>query len=74
MSSQGTETLTTVVAEDAPLNVQLWPTTSPEFAENFTLRSVSVVRRETGNVVVWEYLSGKTRSFSVGEEVVVQLP
>jgi hypothetical protein len=65
-------TETTVVAENAPLGVQLWPTISPDYADNFILNSVAVHRRETGDFVVWTYRSGKTRTLLVGEEVVVQ--
>jgi hypothetical protein len=61
----------TVVAEDAPIGVQLWPTTGPQHADNFTLADVSIVRRVDRDVVVWLYRNGKTRTFNVGEEVAI---
>ncbi len=43
------------------LGVQLWPTRSPEFADNYTLESVSVTTTRdahgTTNVVVWEQVT-----------------
>jgi hypothetical protein len=63
----------TVTAEDAPLGVQLWPTISPEFAKNFTLAEVAVVRTATQTYVRWTYESGYKRTFRVGELVAVQL-
>jgi hypothetical protein len=66
--------ITTVVAKDAPLGVQLWPTTSPEYAENFTLVSVTRQLNFNGNeYVTWTYGNGKTRSFMADEEVAVQI-
>jgi hypothetical protein len=68
-----TNTVTeTVTAESAPLGIQLWPTRSPEYADNFILASVSVVRTEGGEHVTWTYRSGTTRTFKVGEQVAVQ--
>lgn len=63
---------THVVAEDAPLGVQLWPTRLPEYAPNFTLEEVSVHRSDNGEWVAWRYRNGTTRTFRKGEKVVVQ--
>ena len=65
--------ITLVVAEDAPLDVQLWPTTTPEAGVNFTLRTVAVVRGPNGSWVEWTYLSGATRQFRLGERVACRL-
>jgi hypothetical protein len=68
-----TNTVTeTVAAELAPIGIQLWPTRSPEYADNFTLATVSVVRNEVREYVVWTYRSGTTRKFNVGEQVAVK--
>lgn len=72
---------TTVVAEDAPIGVQLWPTTSLEHAGNFTLASVEVITRTTRDAfgssatatVLWTYCNGTQRTFRTGERVAVQL-
>lgn len=67
--------VTHVAAEAAPLGVQLWPTRSPEYAANFTLANVEVVRHSVrGDYVIWTYCNGKTRTFNVGEQVTVQFP
>lgn len=58
-----------VVAEDAPIGVQLWPTRTPEYAPNFTLASVAVVRSEAPTYVVWTYESGTVRTLALGEQV-----
>lgn len=64
-----------VVAEDAPIGVQLWPTVSPESAPNFTLMEVQTVRRAGGRSYVrWIYENGKERSFDMGERVAVKFP
>lgn len=47
-----------VIAEDAPIGVLLWPVTRPEAAPNFTLMEVRVVRRECRNYVTWVYENG----------------
>jgi hypothetical protein len=77
-------TATLVVAEEAPLGVQLWPTATPDSARNFTLAAVEVLtrkaRQEDGSwceypaTVVWTYQSGNERRFRLGEEVACQLP
>lgn len=60
----------TVIAKDAPLGVQLWPTTSPEYAPNFTLASVTRELNSDGQeFVTWTYQNGKTRMFLVDEVV-----
>ena len=64
---------TFINAEDAPLGVQLYPTRSPEYAPNFTLREVSTVRGPYGTRVIWTYESGTTRTFDRGEEVACKL-
>lgn len=61
----------TVVAEDAPIGVQLWPTISPEFAPNFTLAEVHTVRNHRGTHVRWVYEGGQERFFGIGDEVAV---
>lgn len=60
-----------VVAEDAPIGVQLWPTRSPEFAPNFTLGRVDIARTEIGTFVRWIYQGGTERVFRLGETVAV---
>ena len=65
---------TSVIAEDAPIGVPLWPTTHPRFDRNFTLSSVSTVRDSYGTHVLWLYENGETRSFSIGERVSVEYP
>lgn len=65
---------THVVAEEAPLGVQLWPTLDDErYGLNFTLSEVQVVRTETRRFVRWVYCNGKTREFDLGERVVVRI-
>jgi hypothetical protein len=64
----------TVVAEHAPIGVLLWPVRSPEFAPNFTLASVSIVRDAYSSYVVWTYENGDVRNFELGQEVAVQMP
>lgn len=66
--------LTSVIAQDAPIGVLLWPVTAPEFEPNFTLEFVEVVRSAHGSFVVWVYENGNRRTFRVGESVAVQLP
>ena len=60
-----------VVAEEAPLGVLLWPVRAPQYEPNFTLAEVQVVRREHGSFVRWVYQSGSERLFGLGEEVAV---
>ena len=57
-----------VTAEDAPLNVQLWPTRAPKYAPNYTLVAVAVA----GDVVTWTYQNGTVRQFRKGEQVACQ--
>ena len=73
MNTTAAQTKTTVIAEDAPVGIQLWPTRSPEFAPNFTLATVEVVRTEVRTFVRWTYQSGTVRTFDLGEQVVVSL-
>lgn len=61
----------TQTAESAPLGVQLWPTLSPEYADNFILDMVETVRTVNGTHVRWTYRNGTTRNFRLGEGVVV---
>jgi hypothetical protein len=61
---------TLVIAEDAPIGVQLWPTVSPEYAKCWTL--AKVIR--TANSVIWEYEDGKTREFLPGDKVACEFP
>ena len=62
-----------VVAEDAPLGVLLWPVRAPEFEPNFTLESVAVVRDSMGSRVIWTYQNGTKRTFRPGEKVSVKM-
>ena len=62
----------TVIAEDAPVGVQLWPTIAPQYAPNFTLERVETVRNERGTHVRWVYENGTERLFSLGESVAVR--
>lgn len=74
VGADGTDKTTTVKAKDAPLGVQLWPTTSPKHAPNFTL--ASVIRQVGSNgreYVIWQYESGNTRMFLPDEDVAVQI-
>jgi hypothetical protein len=68
-----TTTTTTVIAEDAPIGVQLWPTRSPEFAPNFTLAKVITTRTAAGECVTWVYENGTERTFAKGEGVACKL-
>jgi hypothetical protein len=68
------DSTTSIVAELAPLGVQLWPTHSAKYAPNFTLDNVAIVRDSRGEYVVWTYESGETRTFRKGELVTAQLP
>ena len=61
---------TSVVAQDAPIGIPLWPSTQPE---SFTLRHVSIVRNHVASWVVWTYWSGQERTFELGEKVAVQV-
>lgn len=74
MNTNTAATETTIAAEDAPLGVQLWPTISPEFADNFTLTAVKVVRTEVNSYVHWMYRGASAdRYFEIGEQVVVRI-
>lgn len=64
----------TVIAELAPLGVQLWPTLTPAAAPNFTLERVQIERTAYGTAVRWIYQSGAARVFALGERVTVKLP
>lgn len=68
------ERWTSVVAELAPLGVQLWPTTSPEFANRFTLARVETVREVELAYVVWTFVSGGQRRFRLGQKVTCEFP
>lgn len=63
-----------VKVEDAPIGVQIWPTLAPEFASNFTLERVEIVRDIYRTFVRWVYESGTVRTFALGTEIVVRLP
>lgn len=60
-----------VVAEDAPIGVQVWPTRSPEFAPNFTIAEVLIVRNARGVHVKWIYENGAERYFNPGDLVFI---
>lgn len=62
----------TVVAEDAPLGVLLWPVRASQYASNFTLERVEMVRTATRTYVRWVYESGRERLFALGETVAVK--
>lgn len=62
----------TVTAQDAPIGVQLWPTTDPRYAPNFTIESVELIRNHRGAHVRWVYESGSTRYFDLGDQVAVR--
>lgn len=66
-------TTTSIPAESAPIGVQLWPTTAPEYARNFTLAEVQIVRNAYGSFVRWVYESGTTRHFEIGMQVACRL-
>jgi hypothetical protein len=66
-----TTATTTVVAEDAPIGVLLWPVRATKYNPNMTLRSVEIVRTATQRYVRWTYENDNTRSFRVGEEVAI---
>jgi hypothetical protein len=71
-TTTATRTKTThVIAEDAPLGVQLWPTLSADYADNFTLDMVETHRTVNGTMVTWTYRNGTTRVFHAGDQVVV---
>jgi hypothetical protein len=72
-AAMSTPATTTVKVEDAPIGVQIWPTIAPEFAPNFTLDRIEVVRTEVRSYVRWVYQSGTVRVFRVGEEIAISL-
>ena len=49
--------------------MQLWPTRAPQYAPNFTLASVAVIRTAASQYVTWTYESGTQRTFARGEGV-----
>lgn len=69
-----------VIADLAPLGVQLWPTRTPAYADNFTLAAVAIVRDEITQAngqpgyVRWTYRNGQTRDFHIGEQVAARVP
>lgn len=73
-------TTKTIKAEDAPLGVPLWPADSEALLPHHTLEQVEVlqsVRSLVGNhgpFVRWTFVSGTTRAFRLGEEIVVAVP
>ena len=62
----------TVTAESAPIGVQLWPTRAPQYAPNFTLDRVEIVRNAIGTHVRWVYENGTERCFDFGHEIAVR--
>ncbi len=60
-----------VIAERAPIGVQLWPTRSPGYADHFTLERVEIVDCNGVDYVRWTYRDGKTRLFQMGQHVAV---
>lgn len=67
------EATTTVVAEEAPIGVLLWPVRAPEFAPSYTLMRVETVRTADRHIVRWIYESGQERTFDAGERVAVKM-
>lgn len=69
---------TDVIAEDAPLGVQLWPS-RPGCEDAFILRSVAVIRDEMDEAngraghVVWTYRNGNVRTFLLGEKIAAKI-
>jgi hypothetical protein len=69
IATASTETkMTTVIAEDAPIGVLLWPVREARYAPNFTLASVT----RTATSVIWTYENGSTRHFFPGDEITVK--
>lgn len=64
---------TDIVAEDAPIGVQLWPTRAPEYAPNFTLAEVAIFRNDAGTFVRWTYDGGNVRTFALGERIACRI-
>jgi hypothetical protein len=62
-----------VTAETAPLGVQIWPTTTPDAAPNFTLAEVITFDANDEVYVRWTYKNGNTRVFRLGERVAVRV-
>lgn len=63
---------TTVIAEDAPIGVLLWPVRAPQYAPNYTIGRVEIIRTANQHFVRWIYESGTERVFQVGEAVAVR--
>jgi hypothetical protein len=61
-----------IVAEDAPIGVQLWPTIDPKFAANYTLAQVGIIRDAYGTHVHWLYEGGAERLSKMGEKIAVR--
>lgn len=68
-----TVTDSSVIAEDAPIGVLLWPVRSSEYAPNYMLASVAIIRDEYRTYVRWTYQGGNVRDFGLGESVAVRL-
>lgn len=68
----------TVIAQDAPLGVQLCPTHRPEDAPRYTLAAVDIIPENASRALAahvrWTYETGHTRYFSLNESVAVYLP
>lgn len=64
---------TTITAQGAPLGVLLWPVRDEQYAPNYTLDAVDIVRDVNGTYVRWVYQNGKTRRFQLGEQVAVRV-
>ena len=64
---------TSVVAQDAPVGVLLWPVREAKYEPGFTLAEVHVIRNEARTFVCWVYQDGHKRYFDLDENVVVSL-
>lgn len=69
-----------VVAEDAPVGVQLWPSLSPKAGPSLTLESVEVVSRKIRETndgtwyvytdsVTWTYQDGHQERYTISEKI-----
>jgi hypothetical protein len=80
MTDEPTTTTKIIKAEDAPLRVPLWPADSKALLPHHTLEQVEIVQSvrsligDRGSFVRWTFVSGTTRAYRLGEEIVVEVP
>jgi hypothetical protein len=80
MTEEPVTVLKIIKAEDAPLGVPLWPADYEALLPHHTLERVEVVQSvrslvgDRGPFVRWMFVSGTTRAFRLGEEIVVEVP